>query len=86
MLFCHVTTQVEGDKYPTLLRDKGGRAVPHLVFMDAAGEVLATQGDRSVAGFKKALEGLKQVIGEDPRGQEMVDRLRERLEPLEGGG
>lgn len=53
MLLCHITTQVEGDKHQTLLRDKGGRGFPHLVFLDAEGNVLATQGDRSVAGFRK---------------------------------
>lgn len=58
MLFCHVTTQVEGDKYQTLLREKGGTGFPTLVFLDAEGNVLAKQGERTVAGFQKTLKAI----------------------------
>lgn len=37
-----------------MLREKGGRGFPYLVFMNDAGEVLAKQSERTVAGFKKS--------------------------------
>jgi hypothetical protein len=57
--FFHLTTRVEGDKYQKLLQEKGGTGFPYLVFMDAEGNVLTRQGDRSVDGFKKTLDTLK---------------------------
>jgi len=35
------------------LKEKGFRGFPSLAFMDASGEILAVQGDRSVEGFRK---------------------------------
>jgi hypothetical protein len=49
---------VEGEPYPTLLQDKGFRGFPSLAFMDAEGEVIHTQGDRSVAGFQRSFTAL----------------------------
>lgn len=50
---CNITSHVEGDKDQGLLREVGGHAFPHLAFLDADGEVLATvpstEKDRSVA-------------------------------------
>ncbi len=62
VLFCHITSQVEDEPHPKLLREKGGGGFPHLVFMDAEGDVLTKQGDRSVAGFHKTLGSLNDVI------------------------
>lgn len=59
MLFCHVTTRVEGDKYPDLLREKGGTGFPTLLFLDAEGKILAKQGERTVAGFERTLKNLQ---------------------------
>jgi len=62
VLFCHVTTQVETDKYQSLLKEKGGRGFPTLLFLDADGNVLAQQGERTVAGFERTaalLQGLE---------------------------
>lgn len=55
VLFCHVTSHVDGDANPGLLHDKGGRAFPYLVFMTSAGDVLAKLGprDRTVAAFEE---------------------------------
>ncbi len=53
VLLLHVTTRVQTDKYQDLLQEKGGRGFPYLVWMDARGDVITTQGDRSVAGFEK---------------------------------
>lgn len=64
VLFCHVsatgTGVLEGDKYPELLREKGGRAFPFLVILDADGRVVATHpgirnADRTVASFEALL-------------------------------
>jgi len=64
VLFCHITTHIKGEKYGDLLTQKGGNGFPHLVFMDADGNVLAThEGDRSLEAFdetaKKAQKGLE---------------------------
>jgi hypothetical protein len=61
-LFCHVTSRVEGDAYQTLLQEKGGRGFPYLVWMDAEGNVLAKQGDRSVEGFDKTRKTLQAFL------------------------
>jgi hypothetical protein len=62
VLFCHITSQVDDEPDPELLREKSGRmAWPHLVFMDAEGDVL-TQGERSVEGLQKTLGSLNDVI------------------------
>lgn len=62
MLFCHVTSHVEEDAHQGLLREKGGRGFPYLVWMDAEGEVLAKQGDRSVEGFQKTRATLQRFL------------------------
>lgn len=80
VLFCHVTTMVEGDKYQELLREKGGRLFPHVVFLDADGKVLANQKDRTVAGFQRALQGIaaydallqKVTAGDSSRAAELL--------------
>lgn len=42
---------MDDEPYPTLLKDKGGTGFPFLVFMDASGNVLARQRERSPAAF-----------------------------------
>ncbi len=52
VLFSHITSRVDGEKYPNLLSEKGGRGFPYLVFLDAEGNVLAKhEGPRTVDGF-----------------------------------
>lgn len=58
VLFCHITTRVDGDKDQDLLRKMGGRGFPTLMWLDAEGEQLAMQGDRTVDGFRKTGEAL----------------------------
>jgi len=54
VLFCHITTQIDGEKHGNLLEQKGGQGFPYIIFMDADGTVLAEhQGERSAAGFAK---------------------------------
>ena len=54
VLFCHITTMIQGEKYGDLLEQKGGNAFPFLVFMDSAGEVITEHhGARSAADFAK---------------------------------
>jgi hypothetical protein len=54
VLFCHVTSHVEGDKYQGLLAEKGGTTFPFLVLLDAKGEVIArlSTADPSVEAFR----------------------------------
>lgn len=56
VLFCHVTSQVEGDEHQDLLRQKGGAAFPYLAFLDAAGNVIARPKERTVDAFHDAVE------------------------------
>lgn len=57
MLFCHVTSQVPGDKHPNLLSEKKGMGFPHIVALDASGHLLETlQGSRNVQGFTSLME------------------------------
>ncbi len=57
MLFCHITTRIEDQKYSKLLGQKGGRGFPHIVAMDASGNVLAKhKGPRNADGFKSTME------------------------------
>lgn len=60
VLFCHITSQVEGDKHAQLLQEKGGRGFPYLVFMDAEGHVIGKhQGERTVDAFLKSGASVK---------------------------
>ncbi len=85
VLFCHVTSQVDGDAHQDLLAQKGGRAFPYLVFLDADGAVAAKQVERTVAGFVATrgklatLAGLeeKHAAGDAAAG---ADALQLRLE------
>jgi hypothetical protein len=57
VLFCHITSMVEGEKYGDLLSKKGGKGFPHVVAMDAKGDVLAVHaGARSVEGFAATMQ------------------------------
>lgn len=63
VLFCHITTQIEGEKHGDLLQAKGGQGFPHIVFMDAEGKVLAEhQGERSADGFGKTGQKAKDYL------------------------
>lgn len=63
VVFCHITTHIEGEKNGDLLEKKGGEGFPHIVFMDGDGNVLAEhQGDRSAEGFSKTGQKAKDYI------------------------
>ncbi len=52
VLFCHITTGIEGRKDEDLLSRKGGNGFPYMVAMDAEGRVTAIlEGSRDVDGF-----------------------------------
>jgi hypothetical protein len=54
--FCHITSRVEKDPDQDLLQKKGGRGFPHIVAMDADGNVLAEhEGPPTVAGFTQTM-------------------------------
>jgi hypothetical protein len=60
VMFCHVTTMIQGDKYGSLLEEKKGEGWPHFVFMDAEGGILAIHEDEpSAAGFARTGEKVK---------------------------
>ena len=85
VLFCHVTTRVKGDKYDGLLREKGGTGFPTLVFMDAAGEVIAKQGARTVSAFQATLTSLTNLRALEARAKDgdqtvKVDMALTRIE------
>ncbi len=62
MLFCHVTTQVEGDANPNLLSEKGGMGFPHMVAMDADGNVLAMhESERTADAFAATMTAAREV-------------------------
>jgi hypothetical protein len=58
VLFCHVTTRIEGRKNEGLLGEVGGQAFPHLVALDAEGKPLGQPPGRKVSDFKLLMEYL----------------------------
>jgi hypothetical protein len=61
-----VTSRVEGHADQGLLREKGGRGFPHLVFMDGAGTVVQTIGGwRDVQGLELTGWALDAQAGAD---------------------
>lgn len=51
VLFVHVTSHVEGEQYPHLLREKGFVSFPSLCFLDADGKVTVRMPQRDVASL-----------------------------------
>jgi hypothetical protein len=52
VLFCHITSQVDGEPHAALLREKGGTEFPYVAFLDADGNVISKEKQRTVAGFR----------------------------------
>lgn len=76
VLFCHVTTRVDGQKYDNLLSQKKGTAFPYLTVLDAKGNLLTShQGARSLAAFKSTLE----------KGQSLYSRLSDLEKKAQAG-
>lgn len=61
MLFVHNTSRVADEPYPTLLRDKGFNSFPTVCFLDADGNVVVKQAERSVEGFTATLQKLTAI-------------------------
>jgi hypothetical protein len=61
VLFVHNTSHADDEPYPTLLREKGFTGYPSLCFMDADGNVLVKQGERSVEAFATTRQKLEVV-------------------------
>jgi hypothetical protein len=51
VLFCHITSKVEGEKYGDLLSKKGGTGFPYVVAMNAEGDIVANIKARTPEGF-----------------------------------
>jgi len=63
ILFFHITTMIQGEKYGDLLEEKGGNAFPYIVVMDATGDViLQHQGARSAEAFGKSTSTAKDYL------------------------
>ncbi|MGH7152014.1 MAG: hypothetical protein ACREIU_15020, partial [Planctomycetota bacterium] len=53
VLFLHNTSRLKEEPYPELLREKGGRGFPYLVFLDSDGGVIARHdARRTVEDFR----------------------------------
>lgn len=73
MLFCHITSHVEGEANGDLYDQKGGGGFPAFLVLDAEGKVLwRHSGERTVAAFEATidksvayLEALKKAEGGD---------------------
>jgi len=62
-MFCHITTQIQGEKYGDLLSEKGGNGFPYLVFMDQNGDVLAVhEGKREVDAFSETAKKAQEYV------------------------
>ncbi len=61
-MFLHNTSRVEDEPYPRLLQEKGFGGFPSLCFMDAEGNVVVKQGQRSVAAFESTRQGLQRLF------------------------
>ena len=62
VLFTHITTRLDGDRYGNLLSEKGGTGFPYVVAMDAEGNVLSDLDDRSVDGFRAMMKGAGEYL------------------------
>ena len=83
VLFAHITSRVEGEKYDKLLNEKGGGGFPYLAAMDAEGNVIAQHGYESWpasvvsmrATMKKGGEYLEKKAKKDKTPDERIDLL-----------
>lgn len=63
ILFCHITSQIDGEKYGDLLSSVGGTGFPTMVALDAEGKVLAKlKGMRTVENFDGMLKSGKETL------------------------
>lgn len=61
VLFAHITSRVDGEPHPDLLRQQGFVSFPSLCFLDHEGNRLVVQGERSVPAFAATLARLRRV-------------------------
>jgi len=86
VVFMHITTRIEGEKYDKLLSEKGGTGFPYLAYLDADGNVIAKhEGQRTVDGFettagkaREFLELKKKAEGGDKAAR--IDLLKKQIE------
>ncbi|MEM7167095.1 MAG: hypothetical protein AAF581_16655 [Planctomycetota bacterium] len=90
VLFCHVTTRVEGTKYDNLLSQKKGNSFPYITVLDDEGNLLqAHRGPRELAAFNSTFHKaqslnsrLKELDAKAKAGDAEAQRalIKERLE------
>jgi hypothetical protein len=66
VMFCHVTTRIEGRKDDDLLSKKGGNGFPYLVAMDANGDVIAQHKP-----VQRTLDSIRSMMGDGAKFQEL---------------
>lgn len=83
VLFLHVTSRVEGDKYQKLASRRGSSGFPYLAFLDANGDLLAGRVSRDVKSFEFSLNKAREVKQElddlakrSEAGDKEADKLR----------
>lgn len=59
VLFCHVTTQIDGRPDDDLMRQKEFRGFPSLAIMDAEGEVVKRDVGRTVEAMSSAIDAVQ---------------------------
>ena len=70
VLFAHITTRVETDKYQDLLDQKGGDAFPYIVYMDGGGNVIAKlEASRTIEGFSETGRKAKSFMSVQARAE-----------------
>ena len=89
VLFLHVTSHVDEDKYQELMDAKGGDGFPYMLYMDSAGDVISKM-DRPYeletfsAGLEKAASFLAMV--KKAEGGDKAAALEVLITKLESGG
>jgi hypothetical protein len=56
VLFAHIASMVDGEKYPDLLKEKGGSHLPYVAALDSGGEMLYPLEEMSIAGFQSMVK------------------------------
>ena len=77
--FLHLTTKIPGKKDDDLFLKRGRGGFPTLEFMDADGNVITAQRERSLEGFQKGLANAKRLLELTPLAKDDPKAARELL-------
>lgn len=62
VLFCHITTNIPGEKYGDLLEQKGRDGVPYLAYLNAKGDVIGEPGDVTPEALSEGAKYAKTIL------------------------